>query len=250
MPNFRDQALQSVLAMILFFGIYHARFLSPESLPRLGFSSEETKVLPIIQKPSSLEVRRVFISRVRVIFINSTSHMNLVFSSIPSYIYLRKPPLNLLPPSISPNFRGLIHKHDIDPRHQIHLLTVNRPRFTPMYHSMHPINNQEDRNPNIRRQEWACREPTREEYVEPIDQCKKNERNQSNPSSEWSKEGMIRDLVFRKGLSDIGFSESDIDNAAAYPGDETRCISEIYEPAEDDASAICAVEVGEDAEEG
>lgn len=52
---------------------------------------------------------------------------------------------------------------------------------------------------------------------------------------------MIGYILFAETLSEVSFAESDVDDAAANPGDESRCIGEVHEPTKDDRAAVGAI---------
>lgn len=98
---------------------------------------------------------------------------------------------------------------------------------------MDSINAQENRDSDIRSQETACGEASREEDVETIDESQDREGNHGDPGADWLDDGVVWDVFFGKTLCDRGFAESNVDDAAADPGDESGCVGEVHKPSED-----------------
>lgn len=110
---------------------------------------------------------------------------------------------------------------------------------------MDEVDTQEERNTDISRQEAGRGEAAWEEDIEAIDQGEEGEGNNCNPRADGLEERMVRDVTLGKAL-DVGcFAESEVDNAAADPGDEAGGVGQVHEPSEDDRSAAGAVEVCE-----
>ena len=111
------------------------------------------------------------------------------------------------------------------------------------------INQEEDWNADVGGQEVAGTPVLWEKDRESIDECQNWEGDESNPSAVWLEEGFVGDLIEREVLRQVGFAESEVRDAAACPGDEAGCVSEVDEPVEDDGPAVGTVQVGKSAKE-
>ena len=111
---------------------------------------------------------------------------------------------------------------------------------------MHKVDDQEDRNPHIRREEAARAPLAREEDRESIQETQQREHDERDVRAVWLYKARPGRL---DALSHPRFAETEIHDAAADPGDKAGGVGEVDEPVEDDAAAAAAVEVGEGAEE-
>lgn len=85
---------------------------------------------------------------------------------------------------------------------------------------MNAINAQENRNTDIRSQEAACGKATREEDVEAVDKSEDRKGDHGDPGPDRLDDRVVWNVFFGKALSDSSFAESNVDDAAANPGDE------------------------------
>lgn len=130
--------------------------------------------------------------------------------------------LQLLQPSIRPDLRRLICKHNINTRMQVHLLTRDSPWIMAIPDPMRKIDDQEDRDPNVSGEERRRGKASREEHIEAIDKSEDDKGDYRDPGSHGLEEGGVGDILFGEGLHEIRFAEAEVYYAAADPGDETR----------------------------
>jgi hypothetical protein len=150
------------------------------------------------------------------------------------HFHLREPPLHLRFPSLGSNLFNLIGNNHIDPTLQIHFRQRMCPLLTPMKRAMHKVNRQEQRNTNVRRKERTRTPFLGEENVETVDKSEESKGNHGNPRTVGLNDGAIRNRFPREILHFSGFTETDVDDGATDPGDESRSVGEINEPGEDD----------------
>ena len=85
-------------------------------------------------------------------------------------------------------------------------------------------------SPDISSQK-ATRAPIlRPKDVEAIDQAKEGEANHGDIAAPWLHDTAVRKIFFLDSLRIAGLFEAEIDDRAADPADETRCVCEIDEP--------------------
>ena len=116
------------------------------------------------------------------------------------------------------------------PRLQIHLAWCPGPSILPVNDTMYDVQDDEDGDTDVGGEEGGGGELTVKEDGEAVDEEKKGEHDEGDVGTVGLEAGVE---WWRDALSEAGFAESKVDDAAADPGDEAGGVGEVDEPGED-----------------
>jgi len=146
------------------------------------------------------------------------------------YLFPEKRDLHV-PRSLCRPCRRLVRKHAIHACLHIHLHRVMSPSVAPRPDPVSTVEDEEHGNTNIGREERAYVPLLGPEDVKAIDEAQESEADDDSPRTPLADGRLVWEIGDILRLA--GFAETQVDDAAADPGDETRGVCQVHEPGED-----------------